>query len=108
MWTRPDRSRAGAVVRLPAGVRPGVDYFVQPMEDGGAIVAKGLWDDTHSVVGVFRFDAAGRVLSFKMLPEPSIEQDAFYSKAQFIAPSGVLVVYSDERGFHYDRFEVQP
>jgi hypothetical protein len=106
VWTRPDRSRAGAIVRLPIGVRPGVDYFVQPMDDGGAILAKGLWDDTHSVVGLFRFDAAGRISSFVTLPEPSVEQDAFYSKVRFLPPTSVLVVYDEAQGIRYDRFEV--
>src|SRR5688572_10019931 len=37
VWARPDGSRAGAVLRLPAGAQPGLDYFVRGVPDGGAI-----------------------------------------------------------------------
>lgn len=106
LWTRPDGTRAGAVVRLPLGIRPGVDYFVQPLDDGGALVAKGLYDDTHAAVGVVRFDAVGRIIGFHLLPEPSVEQAAFASAIRFQAPSSVIGVYADPDGIRYDRFEV--
>jgi hypothetical protein len=106
LWTRPDGSRAGAVVRLPAGIRPGVDYFVQPLDDGGALVAKGLYDDTHAAVGVVRFDATARIVGFHVLPEPSAEQAAFASAIRFLAPSSVLGVYAGPGGVRFDRFEV--
>jgi hypothetical protein len=107
VWTRPDGSRAGAIVQLPSKVAGGSDYFVRPLPDGGALVAKGLWDETHFGVGVFRFDAAGRVASFDLLPEPSAEQAARYSTVRFRAPGEVLVAIADDRGVHIDRFEVR-
>jgi hypothetical protein len=106
LWTLPDGTRAGAVVRLPSGVRPGVDYFVQPLDDGGALVAKGLYDDTHAAVAIVRFDASGRIVGLHLLPEPSVEQAAFASAVRFQAPSSVIGVYAGTDGVRYDRFEV--
>jgi hypothetical protein len=57
-------------------------------------------------VGVFRFDAVGRITSFRLLPEPSVEQDARFSTVRFLPPHGVLVVFGDARGLRIDRFEV--
>jgi hypothetical protein len=91
---------------LPAGVRPGVDYFVQPLDDGGALMAKGLYDDTHAAVAVVRFDASGRIVGLHLLPEPSVEQAAFASAVRFQAPSSVIGVYAAPDGVRYDRFEV--
>jgi hypothetical protein len=107
VWTRPDGSRGGATVQLPRGVAGGTDYLVRPLQDGGAVVAKGLWDETHFGVGVLRFDAAGQVVSFDLLPEPSAEQAARYSTVRFRPPGEVLVVVADDHGVHIDRFEVR-
>lgn len=107
VWTRPDGSRGGATVRLTRGVSGGTDYLVRPLEDGGAVVAKGLWDETHFGVGLFRFDAAGQIASFDVLPEPSTEQAARYSTVRFRAPGEVLLAVADDRGVHIDRFEVR-
>lgn len=107
VWTRPDGSRGGAIVQLPARVAGGSDYFVRPLPDGGAVVAKGLWDDTHFGVGLFRFDAAGRVATFDVLPEPSAEQAARYSTVRFRAPGDVLVAVADGHGVQIERFEVR-
>ena len=107
-WTRPDGSRVGAVVRLPAGARVGTDYFVRPLDDGGAVVARGLWDDTHFVVALLRFDARADIVSFSRLPEPSIEQDGRFSTVRFRSPNEVLVAYAAKRAVTIDRFEVQP
>lgn len=107
VWTRPDGSRGGAVVRLPSGVEGGTDYFVRPLPDGGAIVAKGLWDATHFGVGLFRFGASGQIVSFDLLPEPSTEQAARYSTVRFLAPDQVLLAVADDRGVHIDRFDVR-
>jgi hypothetical protein len=104
-WTRPDGSRAGAVVTLPRGVFPGSDYFVQPMRDGGSLSARGLWDGTHNGVGLFRFDAEGRIVSFDLLPEPSTEQDARFSTVRFAPPADVVVAYAGLRAVRIDRFE---
>ena len=105
-WTRPDGSRAGAVVSLPSGVRAGTGYFVRPLPDGGALVARGLWDDVHFEVGVLRFDARARIVAFSRLPEPSIQQSARLSTVRFRGPGEVLAVYADERAVTIERFEV--
>ena len=107
VWTRPDGSRGGAVVRLPAGVAPGADYFVHPLADGGAVVAKGVWDDTHFGVIVVRLDARGRIRSTGLLPEPSIEQAARYSTVRYSPAGDVLVVFTEPGGIHIDRFIVR-
>jgi hypothetical protein len=105
-WTRPDGSRAGAVVELPNGVRAGTGYFVRPLPDGGALVARGLWDDVHFEVGVLRFDARARIVAFSRLPEPSIRQSARFSTVRFREPGEVLAVYADDRAVTIERFEV--
>jgi hypothetical protein len=106
VWTRPDGSRAGALVRLPRGVRAGTGYFVRPLPDGGALVARGLWDDTHFEVAVLRFDALARIVDVSRLPEPSIRQAASLSTVRFRAPGEVLVAYADDRAVTIERFEV--
>jgi hypothetical protein len=107
VWTRPDGSRAGALVRLPAGVRPGTDYFVRPMVDGGAVVAEALWDDTHMGVGLFRFGSTGTITGFSLLPEPSTQQGARFSTVRFRAPGEVLVAYTNDKAMTIQRFEVK-
>jgi hypothetical protein len=106
VWTRPDGSRAGVILRLPRGVRAGTDFFVRPLPDGGAVVARGLWDDTHFAVGLILLGATGDVRSFAILPEPSTEQAARFSTVRFRAPLDVLVAYSDDHALRIDRFEV--
>jgi len=105
-WTRPDGADAGAVLRLPPGVRVGSDYFVRPLADGGALVARGLWDDTHFVVGVFRVDARGGLVRLSLLPEPSTEQDARLSTVRWSAPDAVLVAYARTNGVAIESFKV--
>ena len=107
VWTRPDGSRAGALVRLPPGVRPGTDYFVRPRPDGGAVVAEALWDDTHMGVGLFRFGATGTIDGFSLLPEPSTQQDARFSTVRFRTPGEVLVAYENAKALTIQRFEVK-
>jgi hypothetical protein len=107
VWSRPDGSRCGAVVKLPNGIRPGSDYFVHPLPDGGAVVAQGLWDDTHAGVGVFRFDATGRISAFSLLPEPTSQQAARFSTVRFRAPGDILVAYGDHHAYTIERFEVR-
>jgi len=107
VWTRPDGSRAGATVRLPRGVSPGADYFVRPLPDGGAVMARGLWDDTHFGIGVFRFDASGRIRSFELLPEPTPRMGAPYSTIRFLAPGSVLLAVNDGDGIRIDRFPIE-
>jgi hypothetical protein len=106
-WTRPDGSRAGAVVRLPSGVAVGAGYFVRPLPDGGAVLAQGLWDQTHAGVGVIRFDANARIRSFSLLPEPSSRQAARFSTVRFRAPDEVLEAARTNRAYVIDRFEVK-
>ena len=107
-WTRPDGSRTGATVRLPKGVRVGTDYFVHPMPDGGAVIARGLWDDAHFVVAILRFDPTARIVGVSRLPEPTIQQAARSSTVRFRAPGEVLAVYANDRAVTIDRFEVGP
>jgi hypothetical protein len=106
VWTRSDGSRGGAVVRLPHGVAPGADYFVQPLPDGGAVMARGLWDATHFGVGIFRFGASGRLTSFHLLPEPTPRMVAPYATVRFLAPGTVLLAVDDGGGVRIDRFPV--
>ena len=106
VWTRPDGSRGGAVVTLPRGTQVGSDYLVQALPDGGAVVAQGVWDETHAGVGLFRFDAGGRIASFSLLPEPTVEQASRFSTVRFRAPDEVLVAYSTDHAFTIARFEV--
>ena len=105
-WTRPDGADAGAVLRLPPGVRVGPDYFVRPLADGGALVARGLWDDTHFVVGAFRLDARGELVRLSLLPEPSTQQDARLSTVRWSEPDSVLVAYARSNGVAIKSFEV--
>jgi hypothetical protein len=106
-WTRPDGSRAGAILSLPGGVRPGTGYFVRPRADGGAVLATSLWDDTHAGIGVVRFGPTGTIASFALLPEPTTEQAARFSTVRFRAPRDVLVAYDTPRALTIDRFEVR-
>jgi hypothetical protein len=96
-WTRPDGSRGGVVLRLPTGVQAGADYFVHPLPDGGALVARGLWDDSHFGVAVLRLDATGRLRAFRLLPEPSRIMAAPYSTVRSVSAHS-LVMAEDDRG----------
>jgi hypothetical protein len=107
VWTRPDGSRAGVVVHLPKGVFAGTDYFVRPLPDGGAVAARGLWDGTHSGIGILRFDATGEVASFGLLPEPSIRMAAHASVVRFAGDRGVYVAFDEDDALRIDRFEVR-
>ena len=106
-WVRPDGSRAGAVLTLPRGVQPGSDYFVRPLEDGGAVAARGVWDSTHFGVVALRFDALGRVVSSSLLPEPSHHQVARFSTVRYRAPGEVLVAIDRAHRLQILRFEVR-
>lgn len=105
VWTRPDGSRGGVVLRLPAGISAGADYFVEPLADGGALVARGLWDDTHFGVGVMRIDATGRVRTFALLPEPSHIM-APYSTVRSVTPRAVLLAVDAGEGIRLERFTI--
>lgn len=105
-WVRGDGSRAGAVVTFPRGVQPGSDYFVRPLPDGGAIAARGLWDATHYALAILRFDAAGDIDAFSLLPEPSTHQAARFSTVRFAQPHAVLMAVDRPRAVLIERFEV--
>jgi hypothetical protein len=107
VWTRPDGSRAGVVMHLPKGIFAGTDYFVRPLPDGGAVAARGLWDETHGGVGILRFDATGAIASFALLPEPSIRMAAHASVVRYAGPHGVYVAYDEADAMRIDRFEVR-
>ncbi len=106
-WVRDDGSWAGAILRLPRGVQPGSDFFVHPLDDGGAIAARGIWDATHFGVVAMRFDALGRVTASTLLPEPSQHQVARFSTVRFGAPGSVLVAVDGIHGVKILRFEVR-
>ena len=106
-WVRDDGSRAGAVLTLPHGVQAGSDFFVRPLDDGGAIAARGVWDATHFGVMTLRFDALGRIVSSSLLPEPSHHQVARFSTVRFRSPGEVLVAVDRARGVQILRFEVR-
>jgi hypothetical protein len=106
VWARPDGSRSGAVLQLPSGVQPGVDYFVNGTPDGGAIAARGLWSESGSAVALIRFAADGSIVVADVIAPPTQEMDAASSTVRFRAPDEVLVAYGDDRGFRIDRFEV--
>jgi hypothetical protein len=106
-WVRGDGSRAGAVLRLPRGIQPGSDFFVRPLDDGGAVAARGVWDATHFGVMALRFDALGRIVSSSLLPEPSHHQVARFSTVRYRAPAEVLVAVDRARGVKILRFEVR-
>ncbi|HXF71447.1 MAG TPA: hypothetical protein VNO79_02405 [Actinomycetota bacterium] len=107
-WTRADGRSTGVVVSLPPGVRVGPAYFVHVLDDGGAFVARGLWDDSHSAVAVLRLSAAGELRSVTLLPEPSTSMDARFSTVRFRPPTDVLVAYDRVDGIAIERFEVEP
>lgn len=102
------RGTAGVVVELPAGIRVGVEYFVRPLHDGGALIARGLWSDERMAVGLFRFSANGELEGLSLLPEPSTRMDARFSTVRFRPPNQVLVARDRADGIAIERFEVMP
>ncbi|GBC86852.1 hypothetical protein HRbin12_00851 [bacterium HR12] len=102
------RGTTGVVVALPEGIRVGIEYFVRPLPDGGALVARGLWNDAAMAVGVFRFSADGELLGLSLLPEPSTRMDARSSTVRFRPPNEVLVARDRADGIAVERFEVMP
>jgi hypothetical protein len=107
VWARPDGSRSGAVLQLPAGVQPGVDHFVRGLPDGGAIAARGLWSEDGEAVALVRFAADGSLVAAELIAPPTREMDAAASTVRFRAPNEVLAVYADDRGIRIERFEVK-
>jgi hypothetical protein len=107
VWTRPDGSRAGAVVKLPGEVLAGSDYLVRPMPDGGAIAVRGLWDQTHYGIAVMRFDAAAKLASFSLLPAPSTRMAAHTSVVRYQAPGRLFVAFDEGDAIRIDRFDVR-
>jgi hypothetical protein len=106
IWTRPDGSRGGVVLSLPPGVRAGADYFVRPLGDGGALVARGLWDDAHFGVALLRLSATGGIRSFSLLPEPSRVISAPYSTVRFASARAVVMAVDVGRAVVIERFDV--
>src|SRR5205085_5157745 len=96
-------SQGGAVIPLPEGVRAGTEYFAQPLADGGAVLALGLWNDHHNGVGLFRLDAAGSLRSFSLLPEPSTRADARASTVRW-ANGRVLEAIDHANGMSIESF----
>lgn len=106
-WPTPNGA-VGTVVFLPAGLRVGIEYFVEPLPDGGALLARALWDDARTAVGVFRFSASGDLRDLLLLPEPSARMDARFSTVRFRAPNEILVAVDRVDGIAIERFEVRP
>jgi hypothetical protein len=105
-WTRSDGSQGGTLLTLPEGTRPGTEYFAEALPDGGAVLALGLWDDTHNGVGLFRFGDGGHVRGFSLLPEPSTRSDARASTVRWQAPGRVLEAIDHRRGMSIERFDL--
>jgi hypothetical protein len=105
-WARSDGSEGGTLLTLPEGARAGTEYFAEPLPDGGAVLALGLWDDTHNGVGLFGFESDGRVRSFSLLPEPSTRADARASTVRWRAPGQVLEAIDHRRGMSIERFDM--
>jgi hypothetical protein len=106
VWSRPDGSRAGAVLALPQGVQAGVDHFVRALPDGGAVAAHGVWSDLGQGVAILRFEADGSLATASLIEPPSGEMDAAASGVRFRAPDEVLVFRSGGDGARIDRYEV--
>ncbi|HET9671423.1 MAG TPA: hypothetical protein VFQ40_01070 [Actinomycetota bacterium] len=106
VWARPDGSRAGAVLELPAGVEPGLDHLVRGLPDGGAIAAHGLWADGHQGVAILRFAADGSLATASLVEPPTGEMDAAASTVRFRDPNEVLVFRSGTDDVRIDRYEV--
>jgi hypothetical protein len=107
VWTRPDGSRAGAVLTLPDGVQIGVDHFVAALPDGGAIAARGVWgSDGRQALVLLRFRSDGSIAEASLVAPPSDEMDAPASAVRFRAPDEVLVVRADDHALRIERHEV--
>jgi hypothetical protein len=107
VWTRPDGSRAGAVLELPPGIQPGVDHLVTALPDGGAIAARGVWaSDGAQALALLRFAADGELANALLVAPPSGEMDAFASGVRFRAPDEVLVFRTGAREARIERQEV--
>ncbi len=103
-WRR-GGAEAGTVLRLPDGTRAGTEYFAEPLADGGAVLALGLWTDDHNGVGLFRFDAAGALRSFSLQPEPSTRADARASTVRW-ASGRVLEAIDHASGMSIESFDL--
>ena len=103
-WSR-GGAEEGTVLRLPKGTRAGTEYFAEPLADGGAVLALGLWNDDHNGVGVFRLDSAGALRSFSLLPEPSVRADARASTVRW-ASGRVLEAIDHTNGMSIESFDL--
>ena len=103
-WRRAGTER-GTILTLPEGSRAGTEYFARSLADGGAVLALGLWNDHHNGVGLFRFDAAGSVGSFSLLPEPSTRADARASTVRW-ARGRVLEAIDHDSGVSIESYDL--
>ncbi|MFL5738194.1 MAG: hypothetical protein ACJ76P_12785 [Actinomycetota bacterium] len=104
-WTRNDGTTGGTELTLPDGARAGTEYFAEPLPDGGAVLALGLWDEHHNGVGLFRFDRRGAVRSFSLLPEPSTRADARASTVRW-SRGRVLEAIDHPNGMSIERYDL--
>ncbi|HEY2802746.1 MAG TPA: hypothetical protein VGJ67_02360 [Actinomycetota bacterium] len=103
-WRRGD-AEGGMVLQLPDGTRAGTEYFAEPLADGGAVLALGLWNEDHNGVGLFRFDSVGALRSFSLLPEPSTRADARASTVRW-ANGRVLEAIDHENGMSIESYDL--
>jgi hypothetical protein len=108
-WRRPDGQLASARITLPPGVRAGTPYTLDVRADGGAIVAYGVWDDSHYGVLVMSLNASG-VLSpgSLLLPEPSTELASRFGTVQSSQPGRLVMAEQGTDHFRLAEFVVAP
>src|SRR5436190_5000377 len=103
-WRR-GGAEGGTVLQLPDGTRAGTEYFAEPLADGGAVLALGLWNEDHNGVGLFRFDSVGALNSFSLLPEPSTRADARASTVRWAA-GRVLEAIDHANGMSIESYDL--
>jgi hypothetical protein len=105
-WTDASGAKEGADVSLPRGVRPGPDYLVHPMTDGGIVLVGSLYDDRHDQLGLFRFDRRGHLVSERYVPSVAFVMDAQYTLVRWRDPGEILIAHDDPHGIRIDSYEV--
>jgi hypothetical protein len=94
------------LLRLPNGLRPGTNYFAEPLPEGGVVVAWGVWDDTNYGVALLSLDDRSALSSFVLLPEPSVTQAARASTVQWSDSGRALVALDGVGRFDIAAFEL--
>jgi hypothetical protein len=105
---RSGHGSSGSLIALPRGIRVGVEYFAEPLPNGGVLLARALWDDSRTAVGIFHLSASGELVDLDLLPEPSTKMDARLSTVRFRPPGDVLLARDRADGIAIERYEVLP